>query len=196
MALCDVLELMPKDQPERPQLVAILNRVMESLLKVQDKKTHLWYQVPDRGGEEGNYLDIGENPFVQESSTPATVQTLRVGILNALNNISYTPFTCETVFGIHYDLGDIIRFEGGHAGEDGASCCLMAFNWTLNGTYQMQGFGSDPGVPMIKTKTQKSTKAANQNAVTAMNNSGGDAGMQYSVRISENMQMVDYTVVS
>ena len=57
MALCDVLELMPKDQPERPQLVAILNRVMESLLKVQDKKTHLWYQVPDRGGEEGNYLE-------------------------------------------------------------------------------------------------------------------------------------------
>ena len=57
MALCDVLELMPQDQPERAQLVEILNRVMASLLKVQDKKTHLWYQVPDRGGDEGNYLE-------------------------------------------------------------------------------------------------------------------------------------------
>lgn len=176
-------------------------KAQKKLLKKQIsniEKRIKWLQkaLSTATSEEGNYLDIGENPFVQENSTPATVQTLRVGILNALNNISYTPFTCETVFGIHYDLGDIIRFEGGHAGEDGASCCLMAFNWTLNGTYQMQGFGSDPGIPMIKTKTQKSTKAANQNAVTAMNNSGGDAGMQYSVRISENMQMVDYTVVS
>lgn len=146
--------------------------------------------------EEGNYMDIGENPFVQENSTPATINTLRYGILDAIGNISYTPFSCETVFGIHYDLGDIIRFEGGHAGEDGASCCLMAFNWTLNGTYQMQGFGVDPAVPMIKTKTEKSTKAANQNAVTAMNNSGGDAGMQYVTRVSNNMRIVDYTVVN
>ena len=57
MALCDVLELMPADQPEREALVAILNRVMNALLAVQDKETHLWYQVPDRGGEEGNYLE-------------------------------------------------------------------------------------------------------------------------------------------
>ena len=57
MALVDVLELMPADQPERPELVAILNRVMEALLTVQDKDTHLWYQVPDKGNQEGNYLE-------------------------------------------------------------------------------------------------------------------------------------------
>ena len=57
MALCDVLELMPAQTKERARLTAILNRVMESLLQVQDKKTHLWYQVPDRPGEEGNYLE-------------------------------------------------------------------------------------------------------------------------------------------
>ena len=57
MALCDVLELMPKNQPERAELETILQRVMESLLTVQDETTHLWYQVPDRAGEEGNYLE-------------------------------------------------------------------------------------------------------------------------------------------
>ena len=57
MALCDVIELMPTDHPQRPQLIAILNRVMDALLQVQDKDTHLWYQVPDRAGEEGNYLE-------------------------------------------------------------------------------------------------------------------------------------------
>lgn len=57
MALCDVLELMPTDQPERAELAAILSRVMDALIAVQDKETHLWYQVPDRGSEEGNYLE-------------------------------------------------------------------------------------------------------------------------------------------
>ena len=57
MALCDVLELMPADQPERPELIAILNRVMDALLTFQDPETHLWYQVPDRPLDEGNYLE-------------------------------------------------------------------------------------------------------------------------------------------
>ena len=57
MALCDVLELMPANQPERPALEAILRRVMDALLAVQDQETHLWYQVPDRAGDEGNYLE-------------------------------------------------------------------------------------------------------------------------------------------
>jgi len=57
MALCDVLELMPANQPERPALEAILRRVMDALLAVQEQETHLWYQVPDRAGDEGNYLE-------------------------------------------------------------------------------------------------------------------------------------------
>ena len=46
MALCDVLELMPKDQPEREELVAILNRVMNALMAVQDEATHLCTKCP------------------------------------------------------------------------------------------------------------------------------------------------------
>ena len=57
MALVEVLELMPENQPERPELIAILNRVMKALLTFQDPETHLWYQVPDRAEEEGNYLE-------------------------------------------------------------------------------------------------------------------------------------------
>ena len=57
MALCDVLEQMPANLPQRPEVEAILTRVMEALLRVQDKDSHLWYQVPDRTGEEGNYLE-------------------------------------------------------------------------------------------------------------------------------------------
>ena len=57
MALVDVIELMPENQAERADLIAILQRVMDALLTVQDKDTHLWYQVPDKGDQEGNYLE-------------------------------------------------------------------------------------------------------------------------------------------
>ena len=57
MALCDVLELMPEEEPGRAELEAILQRVMKALLSVQDPQTHMWFQVPDRAGEEGNYLE-------------------------------------------------------------------------------------------------------------------------------------------
>lgn len=58
MALCDVLELMPDTLTGyRQQLTAILNRVIAALQTYQDPETHLWYQVPDHPGEEGNYLE-------------------------------------------------------------------------------------------------------------------------------------------
>ena len=57
MALCDVLEFMPSNHSERNKLVAILQRVMDALMAVQDPATHLWYQVPDKGCNEGNYLE-------------------------------------------------------------------------------------------------------------------------------------------
>lgn len=57
MALVDVLEQMPATHPERAQLTAILQRVIDALMQVQDPKTGLWYQVPDKGSLKGNYLE-------------------------------------------------------------------------------------------------------------------------------------------
>lgn len=57
MALVDVLEYLPKDHPERDELIQILNSLSEALLRVRDKETGLWYQVLDRGGEDRNYLE-------------------------------------------------------------------------------------------------------------------------------------------
>ena len=34
-----------------------MNNVSAALAKFQDKKTGLWYQVTDKGGKEGNYLE-------------------------------------------------------------------------------------------------------------------------------------------
>jgi unsaturated rhamnogalacturonyl hydrolase len=57
MALVDVLDILPKNHPRRHELLSILKDVSATLLKYQDKKTHLWYQVPDQGERAGNYLE-------------------------------------------------------------------------------------------------------------------------------------------
>ncbi|MEN2488639.1 glycoside hydrolase family 88 protein [Flavobacterium sp. B11] len=57
MALVDVLDYMPKDHPKRKELIKYLNNASEAILKFQDSKSGLWYQVTDKGGEKDNYLE-------------------------------------------------------------------------------------------------------------------------------------------
>ena len=56
MALVDVLDYMPKEHPKQKELVKYLNNACAALAKYQDK-SGLWYQVTDKGGEKGNYLE-------------------------------------------------------------------------------------------------------------------------------------------
>lgn len=56
MALVDVLDYFPKNHPKQKELVAYLNNIATSLEKFQDK-SGIWYQVTDKGGEPGNYLE-------------------------------------------------------------------------------------------------------------------------------------------
>ena len=57
MAIVDVLDYMPTEHPGRQQLIAILNRVCESLLPYQDPKTKMWYQLTTLTTTEGNYIE-------------------------------------------------------------------------------------------------------------------------------------------
>jgi unsaturated rhamnogalacturonyl hydrolase len=57
MALVDVLDYFPKDHPARPQIIATLQQLCAGVVKEQDPKSGLWYQVIDQGGHKGNYLE-------------------------------------------------------------------------------------------------------------------------------------------
>jgi unsaturated rhamnogalacturonyl hydrolase len=57
MALVDALEFIPESEPGRDSVMAILNHVAAQLKKIQDPATGLWYQVLDRSGDGGNYLE-------------------------------------------------------------------------------------------------------------------------------------------
>ena len=57
MAIVDNLEFIPADFEGRKQVVDILLHIAAQLERYADPETGLWYQVMDRSGEPGNYLE-------------------------------------------------------------------------------------------------------------------------------------------
>jgi len=57
MAIVDVLDFMPRDHSRRDEIIAILNRTIAALVRVQDADTGVWYQLLDQGTRAGNYLE-------------------------------------------------------------------------------------------------------------------------------------------
>ncbi len=57
MAQVETLEYFPKDHPARAELVAILKKTADGIVKFQDPATGLWWQVLDQGNRKGNYLE-------------------------------------------------------------------------------------------------------------------------------------------
>lgn len=150
-------------------------KVLDKQLKNLDKRLAWLNEALNKAQseEDGLYMDLGENPMMQADGVGNTPTTMRKRILKALDAISYTPFTCDTVCGAHYDLGDIIRFTGGHATELGEVCCVMAYDFNMNGEYRMQGFGSDPSKGVMKSKNSKKADKANRNADSSAKNTTG-----------------------
>jgi len=65
MAMVDVLDYLPQNHPGRTKLISYIKSYTDALIKVQDKETGLWYQVLDKGGKKGNYLEAtGSSMFV------------------------------------------------------------------------------------------------------------------------------------
>ncbi len=57
MGLVETLDELPAGHPGRATLAAILKRLANAVVRVQDPKSGAWYQVLDQGGREGNYLE-------------------------------------------------------------------------------------------------------------------------------------------
>ena len=57
MALVDALDFIPADHPKRNDIITILNNISTSVEKFRDPVSGMWYQVTDKGGKEGNYLE-------------------------------------------------------------------------------------------------------------------------------------------
>lgn len=83
MALVDVLDYFPVGHPKRDSLISILRRYSTAVLKVQDARSGVWYQVLDRPTAKGNYKEA--------SATAMFVYTLAKGVRNGYLDRSILP---------------------------------------------------------------------------------------------------------
>jgi unsaturated rhamnogalacturonyl hydrolase len=61
MTLIMLLEILPRDQPQRGELITIMQQLAKAFERYQDKKTGLWYQVVDKGETDGNWHETSSS---------------------------------------------------------------------------------------------------------------------------------------
>ena len=57
MALVELLDVLPEDYKRRGEVIDLLTKSFDGILRWQDPATGVWYQVMDAPGREGNYLE-------------------------------------------------------------------------------------------------------------------------------------------
>lgn len=105
-------------------------------------------------GATGPVISLGPNPFLQ-NGLDEIKDAQRQRIANVAASIKYTPFSVSLLNNPSYDLGDLIYCESGVAGSEPLTCCVMAINWQLKQTVELQGFGKDPNLTAGKSRTDK-----------------------------------------
>ena len=120
MALVDTLDYFPAKHPQRAELIAILNRLARAVAKYQDPRSGLWYQVLDKGGAKGNYLE--------SSAACMFVYALAKGVRNGYLNASYLKVSTDGYRGIQREF---VKYD-----TDG--------HFNLAGTVSVAGLGGNP----------------------------------------------------
>lgn len=92
MGLVDVLDYIPATHKRRPGLIAILNRLSTALVKFQDPKEGVWWQITNKAGQALNYLE--------SSSSAMFVYGLSKGVNKGYLSKAYSPAITKAYKGI------------------------------------------------------------------------------------------------
>lgn len=117
-----------------------------------NKKTDIaeYYSVsPD----DGLTMNLGVNPLLQ-FGLEETRNRIINNILTALKIVEYVPFESDTIGDPALDLGDVIRFTGGHADETKRSA-ITSIETKINGKQTIKCVGKNPRLSSAKSKNDK-----------------------------------------
>lgn len=57
VAVLDILEWVPENHEAYEKIVQLEQKLLKAVMSVQDKESGMWYQVLDKGGQPGNWLE-------------------------------------------------------------------------------------------------------------------------------------------
>lgn len=117
-----------------------------------NKKTDIaeYYSIkPD----DGLTMNLGVNPLLQFGLEEKRKRIIN-NILTALTVVSYVPFESDTIGDPALDLGDVIKFTGGHADETKRSA-ITSIETKINGKQTIKCVGKNPRLANAKSKNDK-----------------------------------------
>ena len=118
--------------------------------------TNLRTQIAEYYGMEednGLTMNLGVNPFLQ-FGLEETREALCRNILADISVISYVPFDSETIGNPALDLGDVLKFRGGHADESQITC-ITSSQLRIGGKHRLKCVGKNPRLAQAKSKNDK-----------------------------------------
>ncbi|HYC73067.1 MAG TPA: glycoside hydrolase family 88 protein, partial [Opitutaceae bacterium] len=116
MALVDSLDFFSPTHPDVERINEVLRRVADGIVRWQDPKSGLWWQVTDQGDREGNYLEA--------TSSSMFVYVLAKGI-----NRGYLPrekYEAAALKGYAGLIRDLVKPEGATGRINLTQCCEVA----------------------------------------------------------------------
>lgn len=103
--------------------------------------------------DDGLTMNLGVNPLLQ-FGLEETRKRIINGILDAITIVDYVPFDSDTIGDPALDLGDVLRFTGGHADETKRSA-VTAITTKINGKQTIKCVGKNPRLSEAKSKYDK-----------------------------------------
>lgn len=103
--------------------------------------------------DDGLTMNLGVNPLLQ-FGLDETRQELCTNILNDIAVINYVPFDSDTIGNPALDLGDVLRFSGGHA-DVTKMAAITAVTYKIGGRQSIKCVGKNPRLARAKSKNDK-----------------------------------------
>ena len=103
--------------------------------------------------DDGLTMNLGVNPLLQFGLDETRKRIINT-ILDVVSTVEYVPFDSETIGNPALDLGDVLRFTGGHADETKQSAITSIYT-KINGKQTVKCVGKNPRLAAAKSKNDK-----------------------------------------
>lgn len=106
-----------------------------------------------KSSDDGLTMNLGVNPLLQ-FGLEETRKRIINAILDVITSVEYVPFDSDTIGNPALDLGDVLRFTGGHADETKQSAITSIYT-KINGKQTVKCVGKNPRLAAAKSKNDK-----------------------------------------
>ena len=125
MAQVDVLDFLPKDHKGRAEIIALIKKTSEGIVKHQDAASGVWWQVMDKGGKPGNYMEA--------TASAMFVYSMAKAVNNGYLSRDYVPAILKGYDGI---INKFMKVDGGGKVSLTRCCSVAGLGYGRDGSYE------------------------------------------------------------